>query len=119
VVAGVFALACSRFGAYLYVSVSFDEPGIMGLVVGAGRDGQSACRLSYLLSPFSFLATPSRSSPPHTHPAVEKECFNIISSFSHPKSSSTLASICLSVPLIWFSSALWLIPSSLLTSNST
>ncbi|MEJ2305139.1 MAG: hypothetical protein P8Y14_26760, partial [Anaerolineales bacterium] len=27
VVAGVFALACSRFGAYLNISVSCDEPG--------------------------------------------------------------------------------------------
>ena len=32
VVAGVFALACSRFGAYLNISVSCDEPGIVGLV---------------------------------------------------------------------------------------
>jgi hypothetical protein len=31
-VAGVFALACSRFGAYLNISVSCDEPGIVGLV---------------------------------------------------------------------------------------
>lgn len=30
-VAGIFALACSRFGANLRVSVSCDEPGMIGL----------------------------------------------------------------------------------------
>ena len=32
VVAGVFALACSRFGAYLGLSVACNEPGLVALV---------------------------------------------------------------------------------------
>jgi hypothetical protein len=32
VVTGVFGLACSRFGAYLGITVACDEPGLVGLV---------------------------------------------------------------------------------------
>jgi hypothetical protein len=32
VVAGVFGLACSRFGVYLGIAIACDEPGLVGLV---------------------------------------------------------------------------------------
>jgi hypothetical protein len=53
VVAGVFGLACSRFGAYLGITVACDEPGLVGLVwamVLAIMANQS----TYLISPRRF-----------------------------------------------------------------
>jgi hypothetical protein len=52
VVAGVFALACSRFGAYLHISVSCDEPGISGLVW--------SLVLAVMANQSTFLITPKR-----------------------------------------------------------
>ena len=50
VVAGVFGLACSRFGAYLGLTVACDEPGLVALVwslVVAVMANQS----TYLITP--------------------------------------------------------------------
>ena len=53
VVAGVFGLACSRFGIYIGVAISCDEPGLMGLVW--------SMVLAVMANQGTFLITPKRS----------------------------------------------------------
>ena len=52
VVAGVFGLACSRFGTYLGIAVACDEPGLVALVW--------ALVLAIMANQSTYLITPKR-----------------------------------------------------------
>ena len=52
VVAGVFGLACSRFGAYVGIAVACDEPGLVALVW--------ALVLAIMANQSTYLITPKR-----------------------------------------------------------